>query len=201
MWQPVAVPDRVAVPAPRGWVVVTAVTVTLVAAVVAGAVLRDPTVEASSGAVQQPTTTPPITPDEQPGPWTVRLAAGAVDHPQREEVQVLLQEHFDAINLGDYRRWTTTVVDERVAATPGQAWRDEYRTTTDGSIRVVRLEPRLGGGLLALLTFTSVQDPADAPSDAEFGCLRWRVTYPVVTESGQQRLGRAEPGTSLYEPC
>ncbi len=189
------------VPAPRGWVVVTAVTAVLVAAVAAGGVLRDPAVEAPSDAAQRPTTTPTVAPDEQPGPRTVSFAAGAVDHPQREEVRALLQEYFYAINLGDYWRWATTVVDERVASTSEQAWRDEYRTTTDGSIRVLRLEPRPGGGVLALLTFTSVQDPADAPPDAPFGCLRWRVTYPVVTEFGQLRLGRAEPGTSLYEPC
>ncbi|MGI9064568.1 MAG: hypothetical protein ACR2FQ_12280 [Pseudonocardiaceae bacterium] len=189
------------VPAPRGWVVVTAAAVVLVAATVAGAVLRDPVVEASSSAVNRPTTTPTLVPGEQPGPRTVTFAAGAVDHPQREEVRALLQEYFDAINLGDYRRWTTTVVAERVATSPEQAWRDEYRTTTDRSIRMLRLEPRPGGGLLALLTLTSMQDPADAPPDAPLGCLRWRVTYSVVSESGELRLGRTEPGTSLHEPC
>lgn len=186
----------------------TAVTLAvLAAAVVAGAVLRGSVLETAAGsapAQQQPTPTPTTTPlsaDEQPGPRTVTFTEDAADHPDRDGVRALLQGHFDAINLRDYRRWTTTVISERVATTSEIAWREQYRSTTDGSIVVHRLEPRFGGGLTVLLAFTSVQDPADAPEDLPHDCLRWRVTYSVVTESGQLRLGPADPGTSQRAPC
>lgn len=175
----------------------------LAAAVVAGAVLRGPVVETvDSDPSQSPTpTTTPLSRDEQPGPRTVTFTEGAADHPDRDGVRALLQGHFDAINLRDYRRWTTTVISDRVATTPEAAWREQYRSTTDGGILVHRLEPRFGGGLTVLLSFTSVQDPADAPEDMPYDCLRWRVTYSVVSESGRLRLGPADPGTSQRAPC
>lgn len=189
------------VPAPRGGVVVAAAVAVLVAAVVAGGALRTPSVAALATPTPKPASTPTLGPDEQPGPRTVRFAAGVDDHPRRQDVQALLQGHFDAINLGDYQRWTTTVVAERAAGTSEQAWREQYRSTIDGNIRVLHLEPRPGGGLLVMLTFTSVQDPVDAPPDASADCLNWRVTYSVVTEADQLRIGLMEPETSLREPC
>lgn len=175
----------------------------LVLAVVAGLLLRGPareTATAPSGDATATTTRQPV-PDEQPGPRTVRLAPDAAEHPDGGAVRDLLQRHFDAINFGDYAGWTSTVVDERAAGTPENEWREQYATSTDGSILVHRLEPRPGGGLIVLLSFTSVQDPDDAPEDAPFRCLRWHVSYPVVSESDQLRLGPGDPDTSRRQHC
>lgn len=177
----------------------------LAAAAGVGAALRQPPGAAAAGGLSAaptmpaPTTTP--APEEQPGARTVTFSADTADHPDSDAVRALLQGYFDAVSLGDYRRWTTTVVGDRAEATPEYAWREQYGSTTNGSVVVHRLEPRPGGGLLVLLSFTSVQDPADAPGDAPFRCLRWRVSYPVLTESGQLRLGKDDPDISLKEPC
>lgn len=142
-----------------------------------------------------------LSPGERPGPGTVRLTEDAGQHPDGAAVQDLLQDHFDAINLRDYSRWTSTVVSERAAATSEELWREQYATSTDGSILVHRVQPRPGGGLTLLVSFTSVQDPTDAPEDAPFRCLRWHVSYPVVRESGQLRLDTADPGASRASRC
>ncbi|MGH4018413.1 MAG: hypothetical protein ACRDT0_04050 [Pseudonocardiaceae bacterium] len=181
--------------ASRWWVAAAVVIGVLGAAAGVGAVFRQP----APGVPASTTTPPPL--GEQPGPRTVRFSPDAAVHPDRDSVRALLQGHFDAINLGDYRRWTTTVVAERAEQTSEDVWREQYRSTTDGSIVVHRMEPRPGGGLTVLLSFTSVQDPVDAPGDAPLRCLRWRVSYPVVTESDQLRIGPGDPDTSLREPC
>ncbi|MGH4023048.1 MAG: hypothetical protein ACRDRV_00510 [Pseudonocardiaceae bacterium] len=142
-----------------------------------------------------------VAPAEQPGPRTVTLLAGVRAHPAADEVRALLQEYFDAINTGDYEQWSGTVTAERVQKTGRRAWTAQYRSTLDGSIVVYRLEARPGGGLVALLSFTSAQDPVDAPPDMPLPCLRWRVSYPLAGEPGELRLAPASPNASQRTPC
>lgn len=185
-----------------GWGVAVSVGV-LVLAVGAGLLLRDPAREPSAvpSGDATATTTRQLPPDEQPGPLMVQFTEDAAEHPDRDAVQDLLQGHFDGINFGDYARWRSTVVAERAEGTPEDMWREQYATSTDGNVLVHRMEPRPGGGLTVLLSFTSVQDPDDAPEDAPFRCLRWHVSYPVVTESDRLRLGPGDPDTSRKDRC
>jgi hypothetical protein len=95
-----------------------------------------------------------------------------------------------------------TVALVEYARDTGEAtWRDQYRSTLDGSIVLHRLEPRAGGGLVALLSFTSLQDPADAPPELPVRCLRWWVSYPLIGEADELRLSPNSPGASLRVPC
>ena len=140
-------------------------------------------------------------PAEPPGPRTVTLTADVRAHPAAEQVQALLQDYFDAINEGSYDLWSRTVTADRIQNTGRSAWAEQYRSTLDGSIVVHRLEPRPGGGLVALLSFTSVQNPADAPPELPVGCLRWRVSYQLVNESDELRLAPASPRAGQRRPC
>ncbi len=140
-------------------------------------------------------------PSLPPGVKTVALAADVQAHPAADRVHALLQDYFDAINEGDYQLWSSTVTAQQARDTSRSAFRDRYRTTVDSSILVHRLEPRPGGGLIALISFTSVQDPTDAPSDLRLRCLRWWVSYPLVSEADELRLGLAPPSASLRAPC
>lgn len=190
-------------PDPRsGWWAAVSVGV-LVLAVAAGLLLRgpEPAPAPAPPAGVTATTPRPLAPEQQPGPRTVRFAADAAEHPDRDAVQDLLQGHFDAINFGDYAGWASTVVAERAAGTPEDAWREQYSSTLDGSVIVHRIEPRPGGGLTVLLSFTSVQDPADAPEDAPYRCLRWHVSYALVFEADELRLGPGDPDTSRRARC
>lgn len=140
-------------------------------------------------------------PSREPGSMIIELAKDVAAHPQAQRVRVVLQSHFDAINTADYDLWTRTVTAERVRTTSSRAWSAQYRTTLDGDVVVRRLEARPGGGLIAFLSFTSVQDPADAPPDLPVRCLRWRVSYPLLPAGDELRVGRATPHTSLYTRC
>ena len=143
------------------------------------------------------TTTAPA--GEEPGPRAVQLAADARADPGSPAIQTLLQRHFDAINNRDFDAWQSTVTRQRAATFPEQLWLDQYRSTTDGSILVHRIEPTTTGSVV-LISFTSVQERELAP-DQHSACLRWRVSYAVVLERGELRLAPSDPAASQYQAC
>ncbi|HEX8761289.1 MAG TPA: hypothetical protein VF734_15225 [Pseudonocardiaceae bacterium] len=178
-------------------------TVTVLAAAVGAGVLvrrMQPTASAD-GAASIANNAPPRAPAPRPGPATVALVEDVAVHPDADRVRLVLQKYFDAINAGDYKLWRSTVTPQHARDTGEAAWRDQYRSTLDGSIVLHRLEPRAGGGLVALLSFTSLQDPADAPPELPVRCLRWWVSYPLIGGADELRLSPSSPSTSLRVPC
>jgi hypothetical protein len=137
-----------------------------------------------------------------PGSPVVQFSPAAAQHPDYGTVRSLLQIHFDSINIKRYDQWKTTVVSAKQRELPEPKWRDEYATTSDGTIQVHWIEPGPDGSLRVLLTFTSTQDPRDAPPNLPEPCLRWRVVYPMVQESGGLLLNTSGlPGSALVDRC
>ncbi|MDQ4092763.1 MAG: hypothetical protein M3143_04965 [Actinomycetota bacterium] len=184
----------------RRWVLFAVTVAVLAAAVGVGVLVRELEATASAEAAALITdNTPPRPP--APGPTTVTLVEDVVVHPDADRVRRVLQKYFDAINAGDYKLWRNTVTPQHARDTGEAAWRDQYRSTLDGSIVLHRLEPRAGGGLVALLSFTSLQDPADAPPELPVRCLRWWVSYPLIGEAQELRLSPDPPSASLRVAC
>lgn len=138
---------------------------------------------------------------QEPGPAAVVLTEDSAVHPGANQIRKVLQKYFDAINAGDYKLWRSAVIPQWARDFGEAAWRNQYRSTLDGSIMVQRLEPRMGGGLIALVSYTSVQNPADAPPALQVRCLRWRVSYPLIGEGDQIRLGPSSPNSDLRMAC
>ncbi|MGB8996669.1 MAG: hypothetical protein WCC65_15360 [Pseudonocardiaceae bacterium] len=192
----------------RGWTLLMVVLVVFAGAIGAGVLLRnlapvagvgrlDPIGAASGGSIGS--TTPPQRP--APGPATVVLAEDAAVHPDADRIRKLVQKYFDAINAGDYQLWRSAVIPQWARDTGESAWRSQYRSTLDGSIMVYRLEPRVGGGLVALTSFTSLQNPADAPPELPVRCLHWWVSYPLIGDGDQLRMGPTAPSANLRMAC
>jgi hypothetical protein len=126
----------------------------------------------------------------------------ATAHPLYQPVRELLQRHFDAINAKDYAAWQSTVIGKRVERLPEAKWRDDYGTTQDGSVVIFRIELGEDDTARVLMTFTSVQDPADAPSELPVGCIHWSVVYPLVREDDGWKLDASLAGSSpQHEKC
>jgi hypothetical protein len=192
----------------RGWVLLLVVVVVLAGAVVIGLMLRSQTPVAGAGHLdaigtrsvgaignRMPAKGP------EPGPATVALAEDAALHPDAGQVREVLQRYFDAINSGDYPLWRSAVIPQLARDIGEVAWHGQYRSTLDGTIVVHRLEPRPGGGLVALTSFTSLQNPADAPPGLPVRCLRWWVSYPLIGEGDQLRMGPTGPSDNLRAAC
>lgn len=137
----------------------------------------------------------------EPGSAAVVLTEGSAAHPDANQIRKVLQKYFDAINAGDYKLWRSAVIPQWARDFGEAAWRNQYRSTLDGSIVVQRVEPRMGGGLIALVSYTSVQNPADAPPALQVRCLRWWVSYPLIGKGDQIRLGPSSPNSDLRMAC
>ncbi|MGH3781224.1 MAG: hypothetical protein ACRDRO_11535 [Pseudonocardiaceae bacterium] len=188
----------------RGWIFLGVVIVVLAGAVGAGIVLRDLAPASGSDRVGSTgssisDTVPPK--GSEPGPAAVVLAEDAAVHPDADRIRKVLQKYFDAINAGDYPLWRSAVIPQWARDIGESAWHGQYRSTLDGTIVVHRLEPRPGGGLVALTSFTSLQNPADAPPEVPVRCLRWWVSYPLIGEGDQLRMGPTAPSANLRAPC
>ncbi|MGH3672166.1 MAG: hypothetical protein ACRDSH_16290 [Pseudonocardiaceae bacterium] len=190
----------------RRWALLVVVCVVLAGAAGAGLVLRqfrpisgtvnvtDATAVGSVGAKAPPR--PP-----EPGPAAVVLTEDSAVHPDANQIRKVVQRYFDAINAGDYKLWRGAVIPQWARDVGEAAWRNQYRSTLDGSIVVQRVEPRMGGGLIALVSYTSVQNPADAPPALHVRCLRWWVSYPLFGTGDQIRLGPSSPNSDLRTAC
>jgi hypothetical protein len=188
----------------RGWVFLLVVIVMAGAAGV-GFLLRDHRQVAGLGSVNSrggsSGTNVPLRPPPEPGPPTVVLADDVALNPDADRIQKVLQTYFDAINAGDYKLWRSAVIPQWARDTGEAAWRAQYRSTLDGSMVVHRLEPRVGGGLVALTSFTSLQNPADAPPELPVRCLHWWVSYPLIGQGEALRLGPSAPTANLLGAC
>ena len=192
----------------RGWVLLGVIIVVLAGAVGAGMILRGlPRAAGSvgiatsgaSGGVSVGNGAAPKGPE--PGPAAVVLAEDAAVHPDADRIRKVLQRYFDAINGGDYPLWRSAVIPQLARDVGESAWHGQYRSTLIGTIVVHRLEPRPGGGLVALTSFTSLQNPTDAPPDLPVRCLRWWVSYPLIGEGDQLRMGPTGPSDNLRAAC
>jgi hypothetical protein len=186
----------------RQWALFVVVLVVLAGAVGAGILLRDPQSAAGvarHGSIGNNAAAAPRLPE--PGPATVVLVEDVALHPDADRIRKVLQKYFDAINAGDYQLWRSAVIPQWARDLGEGAWRGQYRSTLDGSIVVHRLEHRAGGGLVALTSFTSLQNPADAPPELPVRCLRWWVSYPLIGEGDRLRLGPSSPSTNLRVAC
>ncbi|MBE9374619.1 hypothetical protein IQ251_09180 [Saccharopolyspora sp. HNM0983] len=140
--------------------------------------------------------------DPAPAPQEVTLSPAAQRHPDRDQVVRLLDAHFAAINAMDYAAWKPTVVPEKWAELPEDAWLQEYASTQDSFMRVHRIEPGVDDSLRVQLTFQSRQDPEHAPPQLPERCVQWSVVYPLVTDGTHFRLDvTALPGSALVSEC
>lgn len=154
-----------------------------------------------------PTTTPGPTPgatpspSKQPGSPTVGGSADAVEHPLYGTVRQLMQRYFNAINSRNYAAWRTTVVEQRIKDNPEEKWRRDFQSTKDGSIVVNRIELGQRDTAVVLMTFTSTQDPADAPKDLPVGCLRWSIVFPLVHRDDGWKIDESPGSSPPAERC
>ncbi|HEY8372169.1 MAG TPA: hypothetical protein VIL00_05445 [Pseudonocardiaceae bacterium] len=188
-------------PVLRRWLPLVA-SVVILLAVLAGLGLRQ-LYQADRASGDDRTTTPSTTGQqaERPVVTTVTSTSDAQAHPDHPAVSELVRRHFEAINKHDYQQWRKTVVAQRAQALSQAKWQEDMRSTHDSDIVLHRIEAGPDKSLRILLTFTSNQDPEDAPTEAPVSCLRWRVVYLVTVEDGELRLDISPRANSLFEPC
>lgn len=200
LWHPSRVsPDR-----GRQLWLVPVLLVTVIATAIGGLLARqwyeDPGPGAPDAVLPTDLTVPP---EKQPGSGVVRGTADATVHPLYEPLREVLQTHFDSINRRDYESWAGTVTDSRVEEQPEETWRSNYRSTQDGRIVIYRIQLAEDDETArVLMTFTSIQDEADAPPELQAGCIHWNVVFPMVLSPTGWKIDAGPAASSpQHEPC
>jgi hypothetical protein len=128
-------------------------------------------------------TTPPVPQPHQSAPASrgggkprhphgiVSIGPGLAGRAGVQRVATLLDRYFAAVNHREYQAYARLFAQRR-QLTPGEfAW--GYQTSHDSNATLVGVAA-LKGGLKAMVTFTSHQDPARSPDHSS--CIDWRIT-------------------------
>lgn len=119
-------------------------------------------------------------PETGAGELGVELSADVRRDRDGSAVATQLARYFTAINDHDYAAWVATVTQERAASIDEQAWLAGYASTTDGTVRIERIDRGAAGTLLVRLRFVSTQEVGDAPPGVPVGRICWRSTLPMT---------------------
>jgi hypothetical protein len=79
-------------------------------------------------------------------------------------------------------------------------FQDGYRSTHDRDVRLLGLRSTGDGGHLASVSFTSFQNPADAPDHAS-ACLIWSMAYPLIRVDGTLLIDAVRRSGVAYHSC
>ena len=130
----------------------------------------------------------------------VEVSVDAWADPSGKAVADALGNFFDAINSKSYAAWTDTVTPQFVASQPEAIWSKGYGTTTDGTIRLARIDRAAPGRLLALVYFVSVQNPEDGPEGLKIAQICWRQAIPLTGQPLKVDISN-KPGDILRGRC
>jgi hypothetical protein len=175
----------------------TTVGVLLVALVAVGGVAW--TVSGTTRSGVAPASAPQTVPDSGAGSSEVTISAGAAEHPAAQLVMQQVQLYFNAVNGRDHATWARVVNPETADRQPRETWLEGIGSTTDGTIRIDRIDSATGGAVLALVRFISVQDPNDGPPGLHVGRICWQIAFPMAGSPPRMDVGN--PDGILRAPC
>jgi len=132
--------------------------------------------------------------EKQPGDPQVHVTSDVFYHPLYDQVTRLIQTFFDSINLKSYDKWKLTATRSRIDAIPRNKWETDYQSSHDGSIVIYRIQRTGPETAIALISFTSTQDVADAPPEFPEHCIKWHNVVPLALESGQWKMSSGPAG-------
>ncbi len=190
----------------------TGVAVVVVAALVSGAItwqLTQPPARLADVAQGQPaiSTTPaagtpsavaPVntgpapTGPAAPGGVTVAIGPGAAQQPGAAQVAAFMASYFNAINRRDYQGYMGTFDAQGRPDYTRPQFLAEFSSTTDTAPALTALSPA-AGGLLATVTFTSHQSPAQ--SYTHTACTAWTQRLYLQASGQSYLIGPLPPGS------
>ena len=127
------------------------------------------------------------------------MAPALAGRPETPQVVALLTAYYAAINRKDFASAMRTLVDRPGLPRTEAEFRRRFRSTSNSGVRLLGLRAE-GDGYLISVSFTSHQDPVDAPDGAS-PCVRWSVQYPLVRVDGTLRIDEVRKSNLVYRRC
>jgi hypothetical protein len=148
----------------------------------------------SSGGPRQ-ATTPASSPTPSPTLSLVTIGQGVTSTAAVPQVETLLSHFFHGINTHDYAEYASTLNPAQQARQSQSSFESGYATTTDSGMTVTTLASNGADGLVATVTFTSHQSPAQSVDHS--ACNAWTLNFYLVPQGNGYLIGPAPPG---YQP-
>lgn len=129
---------------------------------------------------------------------SIRVTAGAGQHPRAQEISGALQGYFDSINNRDYASWVRSVAASQSSVQDPQRWAKEYSSSVDSNFMVTAVSD---DPLRARILFTSEQSVELAPPTLPAECIEWDVTYLLSDTDHGLVLSGIDPSAQSMTAC
>ena len=140
-------------------------------------------------------TTPAGSPISSSGLSLVTIGQGVTSSAAEPQVETLLSHYFHGINTRDYAEYASTLSPAEQAKQSQSTFTSGYATTTDTGMTLTSLTSDGAAGLLATVTFTSHQSPAQSVDHS--ACNTWTLNFYLVPQGTGYLIGPHPPG---YQP-
>lgn len=131
----------------------------------------------------------------------VTIAADVSQDPDASSVATFLNQYFTAINNHDYQSYISLLSPQEQSLTQ-QQFDNGYGSTVDSAETLLGISTAANGDLVASVTFTSHQNPADSPNQGE-SCTEWNISLFLEQDGGEGYLIDEPPSSyhASYNAC
>jgi hypothetical protein len=134
------------------------------------------------------------------GTALVGVSGAVAGERHAQPVAEFVTRYFSAINQHDYPAYRSLLTPGLRASFTPQAFASGYGTTSDSGATLRAVRSAAAGELVAAITFTSHQSPADSPVHAS--CTAWRIVmYLVPQRAGYQITRPPASYHAAYRRC
>jgi len=133
------------------------------------------------------------------GHGVVRVAPGLSGNPLATPVTALLDKYFTAISNRDYQSYISLLSPQEQQGLTPAVFNNGYRSTRDSAEMLVSISTT--NGTVAIVTFTSHQNPADSVNGQE-SCTKWQISM-FLQQNGSDYLIGKPPASyhALHAAC
>jgi hypothetical protein len=146
----------------------------------------------------------PSTPSQSPSATAsnvVTASGGVAQNPAEPAVITFLRTYFTSINTRDYQQYFNLLNSSAQANVSPHWFHHGYRSTQDSSEKLRSLNTTGNGDKVAVVTFTSHQNPADSVNHSE-ACTNWRISMFLTPTGNSYVLDQPPPGYHASDsPC
>ena len=125
----------------------------------------------------------------------VTIGQGVTSSGAEPQVETLLSHYFHGITTRDYAEYASTLNPAEQAKQSQSTFESGYSTTTDSGMTLTSLASDGAAGLVATVTFTSHQSPAQSVDRS--ACNAWTLSFYLVPQGTGYLIG---PAPSGYQP-
>lgn len=157
--------------------------------------------EAGSAPTSSPSSLPSTPSPATSSVGQVTIAADVSQDPDASSVATFLNQYFTAINDHDYQSYISLLSSQDEQGLTQEQFDNGYGSTVDSAETLLGISIAANGDLVASVTFTSHQNPADSPDQQE-SCTDWNISLFFEQGGGGYLIDKPPPSYhASYQAC